>query len=108
MHQFPGRFSDKFPYKLSLGQDENKAPLLPFRSASMSGDQIVVTESYVHMLHRILRLRSLDKGSNRGVVVTGQPGTGASIMIRSSVVRKLTGASILQGKLPSSSSRSHG
>ena len=77
--QFPDRFAGKYPYKLSLGKRKDGEPLLPFRSVSILGDQIVVTESYIHMVHRILYLRSWDRGGERGVVVTGQPGTGASL-----------------------------
>ena len=77
--QFPDRFESTYPYKLSLGKSESGEPLLPFCSDSILGDQIVVTESYMHMLHRILYLRSWDKGREKGVVVTGQPGTGASL-----------------------------
>ena len=75
-HQYSDRFLDKLPYKLPLGKNERGKCLLPFRSRSLSGDEIVVTESYVHMLHRILVLRDWDNGDNRGAVVTGQPGTG--------------------------------
>ena len=76
-HHSSDRFLDELPYKLSLGKDKEGVCLLPFREASLSGDQIVVTESYIDMLHRILLLRSWDEGDNRGVVVTGQPGAGA-------------------------------
>ena len=77
--QFPDRFERTYPYKLSLGKRNSGKPLLPFCSDRILGDQIVVTQSYIHMLHRILYLRSWDGGDEKGVVVTGQPSTGASL-----------------------------
>ena len=93
-------FPNKFPYKLSLGVDPGGIPL-PFRPYSISRNQIVVTRSYEEMFHRLLRLRSKDHGSTRGVVLTGQPGIGASLCPDSHHILQLISASVLQEKLPS-------
>ena len=73
------KFSDEFPYKLSLGTKSDGSELLPFHSGSTFGGQILVTESYDKLFHRILSFRRADKGDTNGVVLTGQPGTGASL-----------------------------
>jgi len=73
------RFSDKFPYELSLGVNSQNKPLLPFRLSGTSGG-ILVTRSFGNTFDRILALRMEDThGRRRGVVLTGQPGTGTSI-----------------------------
>jgi subtilase family serine protease len=66
---------DASPYVLSLGGDE---AWLPFGSNTTSGNNILVTKAYDVMFHRILRLRAIDKGHDKGAVITGQPGTGES------------------------------
>ena len=72
------KFSDKFPYTLSLGTDSRGAPLMPFNLNATLGAQILITKAYDDMFHRILDFRATDTGSNRGVVLTGQPGIGVS------------------------------
>ena len=72
------KFSDKFPNMLSLGMNSIGAPLMPFSPNHTSGAQILITKAYDDMFHRILRFRAIDTGSNRGVVITGQPGVGVS------------------------------
>ena len=70
----PSEFTNTSPYKLSLG--EYPPPFLPHDT---SENQILVTESYeglCGMYHRILDLRNCGRTSGRGVVLTGQPGTG--------------------------------
>ena len=54
-------------------------PLLPFRATQTSKNRILVIKSYNDMYNRILQLREVDLGTRRGVVLTGQPGTGASL-----------------------------
>ena len=71
-------FHNEFPYQLSLGQDACNKPLLPFRSDVPIGHRLLVTKPYNDLFHRILEKRRMDKGVTRGVVVTGQPGVGAS------------------------------
>jgi len=73
------KFLKKFPYKLSLGVDSRGIPLLPFRSRSTSRNQIVVTKAYDKIFDRLMALREEDKGTAKGAVLTGQPGTGASL-----------------------------
>lgn len=90
----PGEFKDKFPYELPLGT-------LPFRPCTTCENKILVTESYETLYRRILSLRMEDDGHKRGVVVTGQPGTGESPSPDHVLVRHLTGASVPQGKQPS-------
>lgn len=66
-------FHNTFPYKLTIGA-------LPFRAEKELGGNIVVTESYDRMYHRLLRLRvSDDEGMTKGAVLTGQPGIGAPL-----------------------------
>ena len=48
---------------------------LPFSSA---GSKILVTGSYNDIFHYILLLRQLHPEVRKGVVLTGQPGVGAS------------------------------
>src|SRR5258707_15891664 len=72
-------FLDQFPYKLSLGVDGLGASLLPFGAGSTSENRILVTKSYDAMYHRLLLLRQNDEGDAKGVVLTGQPGIGASL-----------------------------
>ena len=72
-------FPDTFPYNLSLGKDTDGLSLLPFDRESTSGDEILITRAYDSTFHRLLRLRKDDTGKERGVVLTGQPGIGASM-----------------------------
>ena len=72
-------FSENFPYVLDLGVNSEGVPLLPFYSDRTARNRILVTKSYNDMLHRLLRLRKHDQGDRRGAVLTGQPGTGASL-----------------------------
>ena len=53
------------------------------------------------MFYRLLHLRQHDMGNERGAVLTGQPGIGGALWPDSYPVRQLTGASVLQEKLPS-------
>jgi len=71
-------FLNTFPYKLSLGMDSGGVSHLPLHTYSTSENRILVTRSYENMFHRVLHLRNDDKGSAKGVVLTGQPGIGAS------------------------------
>jgi len=64
---------DTFPCELLLGVG------VPFRPDSTLENRILVTKSYDDMFHRISDLRKNDKGRHRGVVLTGQPGIGASL-----------------------------
>jgi len=73
------KFLNKFPYKLSLGVDSDGASLLPFQSDRTSGSQILVTRTYDKIFDRLMTLRKKDKGAAKGAVLTGQPGTGASL-----------------------------
>jgi len=73
------KFLKKFPYKLPLGVDSDGAPLLPFRSGRTLGNQILVIEAYDKIFDRLMVIREEDKGTTRGAVLTGQPGTGASL-----------------------------
>ena len=93
-------FHNEFPYQLSLGQDACNKPLLPFRSDVPIGHRLLVTKPYNDLFHRILEKRRMDKGVTRGVVVTGQPGVGAS-QPDPYPVRQLNGESVLQAKPPS-------
>ena len=70
-------FINAFPYRLSLGVNQDVISLLPFQPTSTSRNQIVVTKAYNDMLHRLLHLRMKDVGNARGEVLTGQPGVGA-------------------------------
>ena len=72
------KFCNTFPYTLELGAYPDGKPFLPFRADSTAEGRILVTEPYDQMYHRLLRLRINDRGRNKGVVVTGQPGVGAS------------------------------
>jgi hypothetical protein len=70
-------FLQQCPYRLP----SNKAtgPPFPFHPCTTSGDHILVTNSYIDILHRLMGLRISDKSvdTSRGAIVTGQPGTGA-------------------------------
>ena len=72
------RFLEGFPYVLELGMNQG-SPLLPFHASTTSKNRILVVKSYDDMYNRILQLRQVDSGAKRGVVLTGQPGTGASL-----------------------------
>ena len=65
----------EFPYPLLLGGPEVELPIHP---AHTIDNKIVVTKEYHDMYFRILRLRQA-YGPRGGVVLTGQPGIGASI-----------------------------
>ena len=67
-----------FPFRLDLGKGTGNVPFLnaPFRNPDSSG-HIVVTDAYVEMLRRILYLRAVNAAG--GIVLTGQPGVGASL-----------------------------
>jgi len=54
-------------------------PPPPFRPNDTSGARILITKSYNDVFHRLLHLRQKDFGASRGAVLTGQPGTGASL-----------------------------
>jgi len=82
--------------------NEKGKPLLPFRPDDTSENRILVTKSYDDTFHRLLNLRQRDRGKRRGVVLTGQPGTGASLWPPyPHLARQLTSTPVLQGKLPS-------
>ena len=77
------RFSDKFPYELPLQLGPFTAP---FGITRTDNGTILIVKSYEDIFHRLLFLRQEDEGDSRGVVITGQPGTGESLcrsMIRS-------------------------
>ena len=67
------KFLDTFPYKLSLGAWPDGTAFLPFHPEDTTGGQILVTESYNKLFSRIMAHRATGE---RGVVITGQPGTG--------------------------------
>ena len=97
----PGKFEEKFPYELHTGP-------VPFLAHETRGNKILVTESYEALYHRILRLRGQDMGTATGVVVTGQPGAGESLLRDRDLSRRLTGAFVPQEKQPSYDSCSRG
>ena len=70
------RFLIEFPYVLELGMSSQGLPLLPFHAAETSENRILVIKPCNNMYNRLLQLRQVDSGTNRGVVLTGQPGTG--------------------------------
>ena len=69
----------RFPYKLSLGVPG------PMGADNTSNSEIVVTSAYHEMYYRILgfRKRSASAVRNGGIVLTGQPGVGASLWLNS-------------------------
>jgi len=69
-------FRNTFPYKLSLGAFPDGTAVLPFHADDTVGGRILVTESYYKLFNRIMAYR---KDGKRGVVLTGQPGTGTSL-----------------------------
>ena len=83
------KFSNTFPYKLSLGKRPNGVSLLPFHPHA-SEDRILVTNSYEWIFHRLLGLRKGDTDRNRGAVLIGQPGIGAALSITRSPPRAMT------------------
>ena len=87
-------FGSDFPCELSLGEHS------PFLSGPLR-KKILITESYDKMFHRLLLLRRTPLPPTRGVVITGQPGIGASTRLDRFLARQLTGASVLQEKLRS-------
>ena len=58
-----------------------------------SNSKIVVTSAYHEMYYHILgfRKRSVSAVRNGGIVLTGQPGVGASLSLNPYPVRQLTG-----------------
>ena len=72
-------FRSEFPYKLSLGVDEDGGSLLPDDPTNTSENKILVTESYNETFYRLLRLRKKDRGNRKGAILAGQPGIGASL-----------------------------
>ena len=86
---------------LELGVDPESKYLLPFHVGDTPGNRILVTKSYDDMLRRVLYLRQCDKGKDRGVVLAGQPGIGASLWPGPHPVGQLTSASVPQEKLSS-------
>lgn len=95
------KFLDSFPYKLELGVDDLGRSLLPFNNtlSATAGSVILVTKAYDYIFHRLLHLRQQDTGYEKGVVLTGQPGTGASLT--SPPCAATHEASVHQEKLPS-------
>jgi len=82
--------------------NEKGKPLLPFRPDDTSENRILVTKSYDDTFYRLLHLRQRDRGKRRGAVLTGQPGTGASLWLpRLHPVHKLTDTRVPQEKPPS-------
>ena len=70
------KFLDTFPYLLSLGAFPDGSAFLPFHPEDTTGGQILVTESHFKLFQRIMARRATGA---RGVVLTGQPGTGPSL-----------------------------
>jgi len=72
--------SNDFPYVLRLGMNDRGEDLLRFHPEDTADSDIVVTKAYEDMYNRILNLREGTSESNtRGVLLTGQPGVGASL-----------------------------
>ena len=71
--------SNNFPYTISLGTNLAGRELLPFHSGDTLKGQVLVTKSYDELFHHILGFRRIDMGRTSGVVITGQPGTGAPL-----------------------------
>ena len=61
------------PYKQSLGGPKARLPVHPL---GVSGNELVITESYNKMYYRLLYLRKTGTPGS-GAVITGQPGIGA-------------------------------
>jgi len=79
----PSKFRDtSTTYTLSL-MDPDIESKLSISPKHTTGNKILVTRAYEDMHHRLLRLRGNDKGRTQGVVITGQPGIGGSIITRS-------------------------
>ena len=73
----------KFPYIMGFGTNSDGQSLLQFRSEETANGEIVITKAYEDMYNRILNIREGNPESDtRGVVLTGQPGIGASIVSR--------------------------
>ncbi|KAF9779871.1 hypothetical protein BJ322DRAFT_1086969 [Thelephora terrestris] len=83
------------PYELSLGADEHGTPLLPFHASDTSQGKILVTKSYEDTFIRILNLRESDLGQARGVVFTGQPGTGKTTFLKYMLVWLLSARQVV-------------
>ena len=92
------KFLDNFPHRLSLGVKPDGTELLPFRSGSTLGGEILITELYDKLYHRILDFRKNGKGDTKGVVLTRQPGTGVSPYPDPHPAWQLTGRSVPPGK----------
>ena len=73
------KFLDKFPYLLPLGVNQDNNSYRPYLLPIETRKEILVTESYEKMFHRLMLLRTQDFGGQRGAVITGQPGIGAYI-----------------------------
>ena len=74
-HTEPLQQSSKFPYIMSLGTDRRDY-LLSF-GADLAAANIVVTEAYEAMYHRIVNIRE-GWESDIGVLLTGEEGIGVS------------------------------
>jgi hypothetical protein len=86
-------FPETFPSVLSLG---TKPPV-----GSLPGDKILVTEAYEALYRRLVEMRA--SGGYLGVVITGQPGIGASKLSVLYLLRWLNNTSTIQESLPSCS-----
>jgi len=74
----PFKMSCNFPHTLGLGAD-SRGSLLRFYPEDPVNSEIVVTQAYENTYNRILTLRGT-KSKRRAVVLTGQPGVGASLI----------------------------
>jgi len=74
----PFRMSSNFPHTLGLGAD-SRGSLLRFHPEGPVNSEIVVNQAYENTYNRILTLRGT-KSKRRAVVLTGQPGVGASLI----------------------------
>jgi len=78
----PFKQSDKFPYIMGLGTNTMPKSLLLFDSEETANSEIVITEAYEKTYNHILNLRGRGSEANTGgVVLTGQPGIGMSLML---------------------------
>ena len=79
----PFKQPQKFPYIIGLGTNSNGRSLLQFLPQDTANSEIVITRAYEDMYNRILSIREgKPESDTRGVVLTGQPGIGASIVSR--------------------------
>jgi hypothetical protein len=70
------KFRNEFPYILELVADNHGHTLPPFYIYGTSKGRVLVIRSYQVIFERLLHLRR--KVANRGIVLSGQPGTGES------------------------------